>query len=81
MIDSNEYVNLTHYMTGSRTTMDKQFEWRFRSHHTFCVTAETDKWLRLEVGVKDVADKLVAEAKKVDVRFLGHEGGSHDDGR
>jgi len=37
--------------------------------------------LRLEVGVKDVADKLVAEAKKVDVRFLGHEGGSHDDGR
>ncbi len=81
MIDSRQYVNLTHYLVGSNTTMDEQFAWRFRSHHTFCVTAEADKWLSLrDAGLKGVVDELVAEAKKVDIRFLGHEGGSHNDG-
>ena len=80
-IDSREYVNLTHYLPGSRTTLEEQFEWRFRSHHTFCTDTEARKWLLLEeVGLKDVADEAVAEAKRVDLRFLGHEGGEHNDG-
>lgn len=81
MIDSKEYVNLTHWMPGSSTTMDDQFEWRFRSHHTFCVKAKPGKWRNLErEGLKGVADDLVEEAKKLDIRFLGHEGGKHNNG-
>ena len=80
MIDSKEYVNLTHFLPGSRTTMDEQFEWRFRSHHTFCTSVEAHKWRALEeVGLKAVADAVVEEAKKMDVKFSGHEGGAHND--
>ena len=79
MIDSTEYANLTHYLPGANATaasMDEQFGWNFRSHHTFCVTAERHKWRSLEeAGLKAVADEAVEEAKRVDVRFLGHEGG------
>lgn len=79
-IDSREYVNLTHYLPGSSTTMDEQFGWRFRSHHTFCTEVEAHRWLGLEeLGLKSVANNAVEQAKKVDVRFLGHEGGAHHD--
>lgn len=87
-IDSRQYVNLTHWLGGSETTMDDQFEWRFLSHHTFCTTAKAGEWRSLEsVGLKGtgeagkagVVERMVAEAKKVDLRFLGHEGGRHDD--
>jgi hypothetical protein len=81
MFDSREYVNLTHYMPGSRTTMDEQFVWRFRSHHTFCVEAVGGRWRSVaEAGLAGVVEGLVAEAKRVDLRFLGHEGGRHEDG-
>ena len=77
-IDSKEYVNLTHYLPGSSTVMDEQFPWRYRSHHTFCTDREAQKFLSLdEVGLKSVAERAVEEAKKLDLRFLGHEGGDH----
>jgi len=33
-----------------------------------------------EAGLAGVVEGLVAEAKRVDLRFLGHEGGRHEDG-
>lgn len=80
VIDSREYIEPTHYMIGTNTTMKEQFQWRFRSHHTFCVSAEDGKWLALKEEEKDMLQRLVNAAKKVDVRFLGHEGGVHNDG-
>lgn len=79
-IDSKEYVNLTHYLTGSHTTFDEHFQWRFRSQHTFCVQAEAHRWQALDnAGLLGIAQKLVNEAKTIDVKFLGHEGGENND--
>ena len=79
VIDSREYVNLVYYLPGSSSTVDEDFSWQFRSHHTFCVEAETQLWRSLNKSQKAVADAAVAEAKKMDMRFLGHEGGEHND--
>ena len=79
VIDSREYVNLAHYLPGSSSTVDEDFSWQFRSHHTFCVEAQTQLWRTLDRSQKAVADAAVAEAKKMDIRFLGHEGGEHND--
>ena len=78
-IDSREYVNLIHWLPGSSSTVDEDFSWNFRSHHTFCVEAETQLWRSLDKDQKAVADAAIAEAKKMDIRFLGHEGGEHND--
>ncbi|KAL8792866.1 MAG: hypothetical protein Q9195_004508 [Heterodermia aff. obscurata] len=79
VIDSREYVSLVHYLPGSSSTVDEDFSWQFRSHHTFCVEAETQLWRTLDRSEKAVANAAVAEAKKMDMRFLGHEGGEHND--
>lgn len=77
MVHSREYVNLTYYLPGSATTVDEDFHWNFQGYHTFCVQAKEEHlWRRLEDwDLKHVADKAVEQAKELDVRFLGHEGG------
>lgn len=80
MIDSTEYVNLTHWLPGSSTSTEEQFDWRFRSHHTFCVDVEPGRWKVLGKELRGVVERAVEVAKGVDRRFLGHEGGKGEGG-